>query len=114
MYESPLKKLYGDIESEIIKNDEDNFMLAVKQAVGYSVDKDELEKALKYDRDQYKKGYMDAINDIKELIEGISISPGGDLYTRKMAELYSLKAMAIDLIDRCITNRYISGEGSNE
>lgn len=72
MYESPLTKIYGDIQSQIIKQDEENMMFAVNQTVGYDVDKEELIKALNYDRDQYKKGYADAmavIEDIKTDID---------------------------------------------
>ena len=71
MYESPLNKIYSNIQSQMLKQDEENMMLCVNQAVGYSVDKEELIKALSYDRDQYKKGYADAmavIEDIKSEI----------------------------------------------
>lgn len=62
MYESPIEKMVGKIQSQIIKQDEENMMYAVKQAIGYSVDKDELIKALNYDRAQYEKGYCDGLN----------------------------------------------------
>lgn len=62
MYESPIEKVVGEIQSQIIKQDDENIMYAVKQAVGYSVDKNELIKALKYDREQYEKGYRDGLN----------------------------------------------------
>lgn len=72
MYESPLTKIYGTIQNQIIKQDEENTMYVVNRAVGYDVDKEELIKALNYDRDQYKKGYADAmavIEDIKTDID---------------------------------------------
>jgi len=59
MYESPIEKIYGDIQSQIIKQDEEHIMCAVNQTIGYDVDKEELIKALQYDRDQYTKGYSD-------------------------------------------------------
>lgn len=62
MYESPIEKIYGDIQSQIIKQDEENVIYSVNQAVGYSVDRNELIKALKYDREQYNKGYYDGLN----------------------------------------------------
>lgn len=74
MYESPLNRIYRDIQSQMLKQDEENMMLCVNQAVGYSVDKQELIKALNYDREQYEKGYKDAmsvIEDIKAEIEHI-------------------------------------------
>ena len=64
MYESPIEKIYGDIQSQIIKQDEENMMYAVNQAIGYDVDKEELIKALQYDREQYKKGFSDCKNDM--------------------------------------------------
>lgn len=60
MYESPITKIYGDIQSQIIKQDEENMMFAVNQTVGYDVDKQELIKALNYDRNQYHIGFEDA------------------------------------------------------
>jgi hypothetical protein len=62
MYESAIEKVVGEIQSQIIKQDDENIMYAVKQAAGYSVDKNELIKALKYDREQYEKGYRDGLN----------------------------------------------------
>ena len=59
MYESPIDKIYGDIQSQIIKQDEEHMMYAVNQAISYTVDKEELIKALQYDREQYAKGYSD-------------------------------------------------------
>ena len=62
MYENPIEKVFEEIQSQIIEQDDENVMCAVKQAVGYLVDKNELIKALKYDREQYEKGYHDGLN----------------------------------------------------
>lgn len=51
-YESPIQI----IRSQIDTNLEDN-ILKVTQSVGIDVNKEELIKALSYDRDQYEKGY---------------------------------------------------------
>ena len=58
-WESPLTKIYGDMHSKIIRQDEENCTFVIEQALGYKVDKDELLKALQYDRNQYDKGYND-------------------------------------------------------
>jgi hypothetical protein len=58
MYESMIKMIAGQIQSEI----ENDLMVKVSQTVGYEVDKDELIKALQYDRNQYEKGYKDGIH----------------------------------------------------
>ena len=57
MYESMIKMIAGQIQSEI----ENDLMVKVSQTVGYEVDKDELIKALQYDRKQYEKGYNDGL-----------------------------------------------------
>ena len=75
MYESPLTKITmmcDDIANQIIKQEEDKIVYEVRQAIGYNIDKQELVKALQYDRGQYQKGYADAmavIDDIKAEIE---------------------------------------------
>lgn len=53
-YSSPIDLIYSDIQMKL----EDNVCEAV-QSVGVNVDKDELIKALQYDRDQYAKGFTD-------------------------------------------------------
>ncbi len=61
MYESPIQTMMSDISEQIVKEQEDQFMYQFRQAIGYNIDKDELIKALQYDRDQYQKGYADAL-----------------------------------------------------
>ena len=55
MYQSPIEKFYGNIQSQMIEDDENRLMYTVTQSIGYKVDKDELIKALQYDRQQYEK-----------------------------------------------------------
>jgi hypothetical protein len=55
MYKSPIEIYETELETQL----EGEILRAVKR-VGVSVDKDELIKALKYDRDQYNEGYHDA------------------------------------------------------
>ena len=61
MYESPIQKIVGEMQSRMIQNEEGHMMMQVSQQVGFHVDKEELLKALQYDRDQYKKGYDDGL-----------------------------------------------------
>lgn len=58
MYESMIKA----IQQQARVHMEDEVMSAV-QRVGISVDKEELIRALKYDRGQYEKGYADGKRD---------------------------------------------------
>lgn len=60
MYESPIEVIYGQLQTQM----EDDVFRAV-QNCGIRVDKDELIKALKYDRDQYAAGYADAMATLK-------------------------------------------------
>ena len=55
VYEPPIMLYMNEIQTQI----EDNCLKAV-QSYGFNVDKDELKKALDYDRGQYDKGYADA------------------------------------------------------
>lgn len=74
MYESPIDKIYGDIESKIVQHEEGQIMYAVEQAIGYAVDKEELVKALTYDRKQYERGFEDGkqyvLSKIGEIFNG--------------------------------------------
>ena len=59
MYKSPIDIIYGQLQTQI----EGEVMRAVQQ-IGVNVDKEELLRALQYDRGQYKKGYADAMDSI--------------------------------------------------
>lgn len=56
-YISPIQQ----IVSEMTTSMEDDFMLKITQAVGYDIDREELIKALQYDRAQYDKGFADGM-----------------------------------------------------
>ena len=68
MYESPITQIMSDISSQIVKNQEDHLMCEVRQSIGYDIDKEELLKALQYDRYQYEKGYNEALTEYIEAI----------------------------------------------
>ena len=68
MYKSPLTEICENIASQMTKQREDSLVYEIRQTIGYNIDKEELIKALQYDRNQYQKGYADAmavIDDIK-------------------------------------------------
>ena len=67
MYESPINFIFGDIQTQIVKQQENEVYMAV-QKCGVDVDKEELMRALQYDREQYEQGYEDAVNDITSSI----------------------------------------------
>lgn len=60
-------------ESQVRIEQENNIFNAVKE-IGVDVDKEELIKALKYDREQYAKGYKDGYKvGIKRLCDRLGI-----------------------------------------
>lgn len=66
-WESPITEIFKQAEENYHKqlNDklEEQLMCEVNYQVGYAVDKNELIKALQYDRDQYDKGYKDGVRE---------------------------------------------------
>ena len=63
MYESPIKLIMGEMQTQV----EENCMMVV-QSYGFDVDKNELVKALEYDRGQYDKGFHDGtVRQLEEL-----------------------------------------------
>ena len=67
MYNSPIEKIYSELQTQMVQEDENMVMKAIRK-VGVNVDKGELIKALQYDRDQYTKGYEDGKNEILDKI----------------------------------------------
>ena len=77
MYKSPIEETVGEMQIKMIKKEEE-VLCQVEQAIGYHVDKDELIKALQYDRDQYEKGYQDAKEEIMRWISCSERLPDND------------------------------------
>jgi hypothetical protein len=63
-YEAPIQIYIDEMRYEM----EDNILKAVQQ-YGVTVDKDELAKALTYDRQQYDKGYEDGMKHFAEKLK---------------------------------------------
>lgn len=61
MYKSPIEIFYKDIANGIQIKMENDICKAIC-SYGINVNREELIKALAYDRDQYEKGYSDAKN----------------------------------------------------
>ena len=64
MYESPIQLAIGEMQMKY----EDEVYKCIQQ-YGINVDKDELIRALQYDRDQYKKGYRDAVMKFTDVVK---------------------------------------------
>ena len=64
MYDSPIKMISRVVDNAIKeqqKQEETMVMAEITKQIGIDVDKDELIKALNYDRQQYEKGYADGV-----------------------------------------------------
>ena len=55
-YQSPINIITQDIHYEVVREQEEQILKAILE-IGIDVDKDELIKALRYDRDQFEKGF---------------------------------------------------------
>jgi hypothetical protein len=63
MYNLPINIIYGQMQTQM----EGDILRAVQQ-YGIDVDKDELIRALRYDRDQYDRGFADGHMDAQQEI----------------------------------------------
>lgn len=70
-----MTRFIHDVQDEFNKQEEACLMSIIKQTIGYSVDKEELIKALTYDRQQYEKGREDVLVEIREIIKDILVCP---------------------------------------
>lgn len=59
MYEPPIEIMVKDVCQDIGKKTDDAIMLEITRQFDVNVNKEELIKALKYDRGQYEKGFAD-------------------------------------------------------
>ena len=62
-YESPIELLISDIQHQIVEQQDEQIYQAVMSVIP-NINREELLRALKYDRDQYEKGYRDAKNEL--------------------------------------------------
>lgn len=58
-YKSPIRLYWSDVETSFAEGVDGAIVARAEQMLDIQIDKDELMKALKYDRDQYNKGYHD-------------------------------------------------------
>ena len=63
MYENPITMICQGIQTQIVQRDEQMILEAI-QKQGVFIDKEELIKAIKYDRNQYSKGYKDGVSEV--------------------------------------------------
>ena len=82
MYESPITIIDAPMK-HIMEEREKEIVLQVQMQMGVQVDRDELLRALQYDRGQYEQGYADAMasvvrcKDCKYWRDGYCDNPSG-------------------------------------
>lgn len=67
-YESPITQMMSEISNQMVKEREDKLLYEIRQTLGYNIDKNELVRALQYDRNQYQKGYEDARREFENVV----------------------------------------------
>ena len=68
MYTSPIDVIYGEMQMQV----EGEIYKGVEK-VGVNVDKEELLKALQYDRGQYEQGYKDGYNEAINVLVAVAM-----------------------------------------
>ena len=67
MYKSPINLVVQDIETQMVQKEEQTILDSIRKC-DVVVDKEELIKAINYDRNQYSKGYKDGVNNVLDKI----------------------------------------------
>ena len=73
MYKFPIELICGELYTQLEREGENMVLNAIRK-MGVNIDKEELLKALQYDRKQYKKGYEDAKSDLQKQTKWIPVS----------------------------------------
>lgn len=94
-YQSPVEMLVGEMTTRI----ENACNATIQQKLGFNIDKEELVKALQYDRHQYEKGYQDGKAEAKLGTGWISVN---DRLPPKESPDYSVDVIVTDGKHICI------------
>ncbi len=97
MYKSPIELLITDVCNQVLEQQNEAIHQAVLHYVP-NVDRDELVKALEYDRSQYEEGYMDGKADaMAELVRCVDCNyRRGDFFGGFCCSLHKGLAMVTD------------------
>ena len=92
MYKPPIEIVLKEVFQKM-NEDFENSVLKAVQKVGINVDKEELLKALIYNRGQYDEGYEDAMNEIKypQPLKFEDLTPGMWVYDAPYEEIARIK-----------------------
>lgn len=94
MYKAPIEicRTIEDIIQKVVEETDNQVYEAVCR-VGVNVDKEELIKALRYDREQYAKGYADGVREFAEKLKqsafdcDVSLGYGNGCYVKAVTTI---------------------------
>lgn len=66
-YKSPIELFYFNTSCDLLNAEEDALVYEVNRQLSINIGKEELLKALKYDRQQYDAGYKDGLAEAKSI-----------------------------------------------
>jgi hypothetical protein len=107
MYKSPIEVIYGQMQTQL-----EGDIFRTVQNYGINVDKDELIKALAYDRNQYDVGYRDALDTIVRCKDCVYWQDNNGGYPHE--ECRWDKDETPDADDYCSFGEKIDGKGGTE
>lgn len=85
-YESPISTITMEERTNRFRDEFDNMVFQTVVKTGVKVDKQELIKALQYDRNQYEKGYADGQRDAVRHGYWKSVTPAGTVWIVECSE----------------------------
>lgn len=94
MYQSPVELVINNMYTQIASKQEGD-VYRVVQSYGVNVNKEEMLKALKYDRDQYDEGYRNGVKEFVEYLKRHSCSYDLDNY-------HSFDAIDVDELNNLV------------
>ena len=116
MWECPITTYIGEIINQQNVERENAITLKVSETIGVDVNREELIKALNYDRDQYEKGYADAKAECTpkwtKVEDGLPETHEDKPYCPKVSDNVLCKVNeGDDIIDRvCFLKEFYDGE----
>lgn len=105
MYESPIN-IIETVSDMVEKKIEGNIIVEIKKQLGIDISKEELIKALQYDRNQYEKGYQDGFNADRWI-------PVNDKLPEEFKSVLVCYMSHGGMLMYAIAERYVNIDGSN-
>ena len=105
-YESPITGYIGQLSQQLIEQRDNEVVARISEQIAVDVNKEELIKALNYDRNQYNEGYRRGYRDGKEKASTvpIKITKDGktwDAYLDKSRMIISIFYMTTEAAEIC-------------